>query len=108
MKRFLIFVIDRESNPAGGDEIKEIDIFNDYLEKNGHWITAGGLASPTQSILIDNRDDAAVEAPDSLYSGDEHYSGFWLIYAEDIAQARTLAFAGSKACNRKVELRPLH
>ena len=108
MKRFLIFVIDRESNPAGGDEIKEIDIFNDYLEKNGHWITAGGLASPTQSIVIDNRNDAAIEAPHTLYSGDEHYSGFWLIYAEDGEQARILAFAGSKACNRKVELRPLH
>jgi hypothetical protein len=30
-----------------------------------------------------------------------------LIEAENIDVARKLAFAGSKACNRKVELRPL-
>jgi len=30
-----------------------------------------------------------------------------LIEAESIDVARELAFAGSKACNRKVELRPL-
>ena len=33
--------------------------------------------------------------------------GFWLIEAADEAVAKELALAGSKACNRKVELRPL-
>ena len=107
MKRFMIFVIDRETNTAVSDEIKAIDAFNEYLDKNNHWITAGGLASPTTSNVIDNRAGAGIETHASLYSQDEHFSGFWLIYAEDIEQARTLAFEGSKACNRKVELRPL-
>ena len=37
----------------------------------------------------------------------QHISGFWLIQAPDIATARELAAEGSRACNRKVELRPL-
>ena len=42
-----------------------------------------------------------------LISVRENFSGFWLIEANDLESARTLAFQGSKACNRKVELRPL-
>jgi hypothetical protein len=42
-----------------------------------------------------------------LFDAKENFSGFWLIEAESIEVARALAFAGSKACNRKVELRPL-
>jgi hypothetical protein len=42
-----------------------------------------------------------------LFANKENFSGFWLIQAESIEVARKLAFAGSKACNRKVELRPL-
>jgi len=37
----------------------------------------------------------------------EYVSGFWLITAPDLDAARVLAAQGSKACNRKVELRPL-
>jgi hypothetical protein len=33
-------------------------------------------------------------------------SGFWLIEAENMETAMRLASEGSKACNRKVELRP--
>ncbi len=33
-------------------------------------------------------------------------SGFWIIQADSLEQAKSLAAEGSKACNRKVELRP--
>jgi hypothetical protein len=33
-------------------------------------------------------------------------SGFWIIQADSLEQAQALAAEGSKACNRKVELRP--
>jgi hypothetical protein len=42
-----------------------------------------------------------------LLDSDEYMSGFWLINAKSIEQAKELAVAGSKACNRKVEVRPL-
>jgi hypothetical protein len=37
----------------------------------------------------------------------QYYSGFWLIRASNSEQAEQLALEGSKACNRRVELRPL-
>jgi hypothetical protein len=44
--------------------------------------------------------------PDSIQNTDEFYSGQWIIEAADLAEARALADEGSKACNRRVELRP--
>ncbi|HUL78013.1 MAG TPA: YciI family protein, partial [Vicinamibacteria bacterium] len=36
----------------------------------------------------------------------EWLSGFWIIEARDLDEALELAAAGSKACNRRVEVRP--
>jgi hypothetical protein len=83
-----------------------IDAFNDHLQSNSHWITAAGIGAPATAQVIDNRADAGLVASGSLFSSEEFYSGFWLIQAETDAQAQELALAGSKACNRKVELRP--
>ncbi len=105
--KFLIFVIDDLAKSGTAEEMVEIDKFNDYLEANGHWIAAGGLVSPTHSLLIDNRSNANVVQERSHFPEVEHYSGFWFISAPDAATAKQLALAGSNACNRKVELRPL-
>ena len=37
----------------------------------------------------------------------EYLAGFWIIEAPDLDVALKLATEGSKACNRKVEVRPL-
>ena len=105
--RFIIFVIDNQpSGSASGNEIEAIDAFNDSLQKNGHWITAAGINPSTKATLIDNRGGAnQVQAESSLQGGD-YYSGFWIIEAKDEAEAINLAAEGSKACNRRVEVRP--
>ena len=84
-----------------------IDAFNDGLRENGQWIFAWGLSAPENGNVIDNRLDAGIETGKPLFDAKENYSGFWLIEAANPEVARDLAFAGSKACNRKVELRPL-
>jgi len=106
-KQFIIFVVDGSSASATSSEMESIDAFNDRLRTEGHWVFAGGLAAPSQSRLIDNRGNAGLASNQSLFSGKEHYSGFWLISARDLEQAQKLAFEGSKSCNRRVELRPL-
>jgi hypothetical protein len=105
--RFLLAVIDTASNTATGDEGAAIDEFNDMLEANGHWIIACGIDSPSTASVIDNRLGAGLITEGPLLDSDEYMSGFWLINAESIEQAIELAVAGSKACNRKVEVRPL-
>jgi hypothetical protein len=104
--RFIIFVIDSPGNLAGPDEMKNIDAFNEKLQKNGNWITAAGIKEPSHATLIDNRNDIGEVKSGSLFTGPEHFSGFWLIEAESEAAAHQLAMEGSFACNRKVELRP--
>lgn len=106
MKRYVIYVIDTATNSGGPNEMAAIDAFNDQLQSNNHWITAAGIGAPATAQVIDNRADAGLLTPGSLFDSAEFYSGFWLIQAESDAQAQELALAGSKACNRKVELRP--
>lgn len=105
--RFLISVIDSQSNSASTDEMDAIDKFNEKLRENGHWILACGIDSPKSATLIDNRNGANLVKAGSYNQADEYMSGFWLIAATDLEEAQRLAVEGSKACNRKVELRPL-
>jgi hypothetical protein len=105
--KFIINVIDDLSNSGTPAEMNEINKFNDQLRMGGQFIFAGGLAAPENADVIDNRSDANLSTGKPLFEANENFSGFWLIEAESIDVARKLAFAGSKACNRKVELRPL-
>ncbi|MFM7139861.1 MAG: YciI family protein [Actinomycetes bacterium] len=106
MKKFIIFVIADSTELAGKDEMKNIDEFNENLQKNNQWIYAAGICDHEKATLIDNRNDADKVRPGSLFNTKEHYSGFWIIQCDDQQSALKLASAGSKACNRKVELRP--
>jgi hypothetical protein len=106
-KHFMIFVIDDLTGSGTPEEMKAIDAFNDGLRSKGHWIFAGGLAAPSSGNVIDNRKGANISTGKALFSAPENYSGFWLIKAETLEVATQLAFEGSLACHRKVELRPL-
>jgi hypothetical protein len=105
--RFIIAVIDSKSRSASGDEMAAIDEFNDKLQANGHWIIACGIDDPEKAVVLDNRNDLGFVAEGPLHSTDEFMAGFWLIHAENIEEAKALAAEGSKACNRKVEVRPI-
>jgi hypothetical protein len=106
--KFLINVIDDLTNSGTPEEMAEIDKFNDSLRANGHWIFAWGLHAPETATVIDNRNGANTETGKPHFDAEEHYSGLWLIEADLPEIAKKLAFEASKACNRKVELRPLH
>ncbi|MBD8049618.1 YciI family protein [Limnohabitans radicicola] len=106
-KRFMIFVIDDLTGSGTFEEMQAIDRFNDGLRSRGQWIFAGGLAAPAHGNVIDNRQDAHLSTGKPLFAAQENYSGFWLIEAENSELATQLAFEASRACNRKVELRPL-
>jgi hypothetical protein len=83
-----------------------IDTFNDGLVAEGHWVFAGGLASPSTATVIDNRNGAAMVTDGPFLETKEHLSGFWIMEAPDLDVALKLAAEGSKACNRRVEVRP--
>jgi len=106
--RFLINVIESIEKPAHSrQEIDAIDAFNDEMVAAGQRVLAVGIASPDNSILIDNRDGDVKYIDESFNDSCEYVSGIWIIDVPTREIALELAAQGSKACNRRVELRPL-
>ena len=104
--RFIVFVIDDKTASGSVEEMAAIDAFNEKLEANGNWIYAAGIGQPSAATMIDNRGGKGELIPGSAFTAENNYSGFWLIQTENAETAAVLAAEGSKACNRKVELRP--
>ena len=104
--QYLVSVIYDTSDLATPDEQAAIDAFNDRLQAEGHWVFAGGLAAPSTATVIDNRGEEALFTDGPFLESKEYLAGFWVIQAADLDVALKLATEGSKACNRKVEVRP--
>ena len=104
--QYLISVIDDTSGLATPSEMSAIDAFNDRLVAEGHWVFAGGLGAPSTATVIDGRGAEAMFTDGPFVETKEWLSGFWVIEAPDLDVALRLAAAGSKACHRRVEVRP--
>jgi len=104
--QYLVSVIDDGTGPATPTEDAAIDVFNERLQAEGHWVFAGGLGSTVSATVIDNRGEEAMFTDGPFVESKEYLAGFWIIEAADLDEALKLATAGSKACNRKIEVRP--
>ena len=104
--KYLVSVISDSTELATPGEMDDIDAFNEKLIADGHWVFAGGLGAPDTATVIDNRGGSAVITDGPFVESKEHLAGFWVIEAADLDVALKLATEGSKACNRKVEVRP--
>jgi hypothetical protein len=107
MAQYLISVLHDTTDSATAEEMAAIDAFNEQLQAEGHWVFAGGLASPSTATVVDGRDGEAVFTDGPYVESKEHVVGFWIMEAADLDVALKLAGEGSKACNRKVEVRPI-
>jgi hypothetical protein len=103
---YLVSVIDDKTNSGTAEEMVAIDDFNDRLRAGGHWVFAGGLADPSTATVIDGRGEDPVFTDGPFLESKEHMAGFWIIDAPDLDVALALMADGSKACNRRVEVRP--
>ena len=104
--QYLISVIHDQAGLATPDEHAAIDVFNERLHAEGNWVFGGGLAAPDAATVIDNRGEEALVTDGPFLESKEYLAGFWIIEAPDLDVALRLATAGSKACNRKIEVRP--
>jgi hypothetical protein len=104
--QYLFSVIDDKTNSGTPEERAAIDVFNEQLVAEGYWVFAGGLAAPSTATVIDNRGDAPLFTDGPFVETKEYLSGFWIIEARDLDVALKLAVEGSKACNRRLEVRP--
>ena len=106
--RFLISVIDTQTRaPHTLEEMKAIDDFNDKIEAAGQRLFACGMDAPSTAQVFDNRDGGNQSVQGPHHASQEYFSGFWIVQVDSFETAQQLAAEGSRACNRKVELRPL-
>ena len=105
--QYLVSVIHDSASLATPSEAAAIDVFNERLQAKGQWVFAAGLGAPDTATVIDNRAGEAVFTDGPFVESKEYLAGFWVIEAPDLDVALKLAAAGSRACNRKVEVRPL-
>jgi hypothetical protein len=112
--QFLVNVIDDGQAEAAGRthsataaEAAAVQALNDRLRAEGRWLFAGGLAAPTDSVVVDARSGDAVFTEGPVVDAAEYVAGFWVLELADVETARAVAAEASSACNRKIELRPL-
>jgi hypothetical protein len=104
--QYLFSVIDDKTNSGTPEEQEAITAFNEQLRADGYWVFAGGLNSPGTATVVDSRGTAPVVTDGPFVETKEHIAGFWIVEAPDLDVALELATGGSKACNRRVEVRP--
>lgn len=104
--QYLVSVVDDRTSSASDEEMAAITTFNEGLVADGHWVFAGGLAAPDTATVIDNRDGRGIVTDGPFLETKEYLSGFWIMEAPDLDVALKLAREGSRACNRRVEVRP--
>ncbi|WP_345763066.1 YciI family protein [Diaminobutyricibacter sp. McL0608] len=105
--QYLVNVIDGRSESGTDEEAAAIDVFNEKLVAGGNWVFAAGLADPTASTVIDGRGDEPVFTDGPFVEAKEWAAGFWIIEAPDLDVALELMAEGSRACNRRLEIRPV-
>ena len=111
--QYLISVIDDGQAEAAGsvisasaEEEAAIDAFNEQLQADGYWVFAGGLGRPVGATVVDSRGETPIISDGPFLESKEYLAGFWIIEAPDLDVALRLAEGGSRACNRKIEVRP--
>jgi hypothetical protein len=105
--QYLVSVINDTTDLATPAEMAAIDAFNERLDAEGHWVFGAGLAGPSSATVIDNRGEEAMFTDGPFLESKEYLVGFWIMEAPDLDVMLKLAAEGSKACNRKLEVRPI-
>jgi hypothetical protein len=107
MTQYLISVLNSaDGGMATPEESAAIEVFNDKLQADGVWVFAGGLGGPGTATVIDARNEEPMITDGPYLEAKEHIVGFWIVEAPHLDAALKLAADGSKACNRRVEVRP--
>ena len=103
---YLLTVIGDTTNEIDDSEPGAIDAFNEQLKTDGRWVFGGGLTSPEHATVTDSRGSTPVFTDGPFVESKEFLAGFWVIEADDLDVALALSADASRACARKIEVRP--
>ena len=60
MAQYLLSVLHDAPTMATPEEAAAIDVFNEQMVADGHWVFAAGLASPSAATVVDGRSEEPV------------------------------------------------
>lgn len=103
---YLFTVVGDTANEVDDSAPGAVGAFNERLKAEGRWVFGGGLTSPADATVTDNRGSAAVFSDGPFVESKEYLAGFWVLEADDLDVALALSADASRACNRKIEVRP--
>ncbi|HZU71209.1 MAG TPA: YciI family protein [Acidimicrobiales bacterium] len=96
------------STPDAQRQAAQVSAFNEELQQSGSWVFAAGL-QPASSATVVRSTGGEVSMTDGPYAETkEQMGGFWIVEAADLDAALQLAGRAAAACERPVELRPVH
>ena len=111
MPEYMLSVHHEENEPTPTAEqsqlaYEEVDAFNARLQEAGAWVFAGGLMPRDIATTVDNTQAKEIVIDGPFAETKEWLGGFWVIDVSDLDAALRWAQEGSRACARKVEVRP--
>jgi len=120
MVQYLLSVLDTESDhqdpSLGGYESAEAaqaaweatGRFNDKLVAEGYLVFANGLHHPKTATVVEGQGEIPIFTDGPYVETKEYVIGIWIVDVPDLDIALKLAADGSRACRRRVEVRPFH
>jgi hypothetical protein len=111
MTQYLLAVHMVEGAPEPAPEwiekaYRQVDEFNEKLQKSGSWVFGGGLHPATSATVVRNENGEVTTTDGPFAETKEQLGGFWVIEASDLDAALKLAAEASGACMAPVEVRP--
>ena len=105
MNQFLILVRGKYHEISPEETQKSLARFGEWVQKtlDGRYV-AGAPLENDDARLLKSKTEVLTDGP--FLESKEYVAGFWIIEAPDLDVALKLGAAGSKACNRKLEVRP--
>lgn len=84
----------------------DVDAFNTKVQNQGAWVFGGGLHPADTATVVrpSGRETLTTDGP--FAEAKEQIGGFWIIEAENLDAALSLASEAAIACRGPVEVRP--
>lgn len=88
-------------------QLEDTGAFTAGLRDEGSLVFVNGLAEASAGTVVDGREPTPIVTDGPYLESKEYIAGFWIIEVADRDVALRIAAEASKACRRKVEVRPV-
>jgi hypothetical protein len=111
MKQYLLSVHHTGDYPTPPEEdmqrmFRQVDAFNQQIVESGAWVFGGGLHPRETATTVRFKEGQTLVTDGPYAETKEQLGGFWVIQAEDLDAALSLAEQAAAACEGDVEVRP--